>query len=73
MKPVRENNLLNFNIYFHAPFSLFSGYLKECLFSSPFVKGQEIHTRGTNLKLQTQLPIPSMSLGFSLSDSGIPS
>lgn len=73
IKPVRKN-LLNFNIYFHASFSYFSGYLKACLFFSfPFVKGQERHTRGTKLKLQTQLPIPSMSLGFSLSDSGIPS
>lgn len=69
-----EKNLMNFNIYFHASFSYFSGYLKACLFFSfPFVKGQERHTRGTKLKLQTQLPIPSMSLGFSLSDSGIPS
>lgn len=68
-----EKKLLNFNIYFHASFSYFSGYLKACPFSFPFVKGQEIHTRGTKLKLQTQLSIPSMSLGFSLSDSGIPS
>ena len=59
----QKTHLLYLKAQFPTLSYLLSGYLH----------GLKICTVGTKLKLQTQLPISSMSLGFNLSDSGIPS